>query len=387
MYAKISANQPTLVLSDINSQPALRFAGTQRLSNATVGLTGLDQDSTIITVARTTSPSSQGYSVYLGTDNGTAGANRAVGYSGGGEWFDTTGSVSGGAAPSAGTFVVEETTLEPTVSNVTFYQNRLQTSAQSLTGATGLSSGIALGAASDGSSPWQGDIAEVLVYDHQLWPSELQQVQTYLIDRYGLPGNVAAPSMSPAAGNYSSTQSVTISTTLTTGTIRYTIDGTTPSDSSPTYSAAISVSASALVQAAVFNSNGQRESQMAGSQFYINDIGDTGLAAAPTGLTVTTVSGKEVDLTWTDASFLNYSQIFVYRSTNGGAYQLISVLDPSATSLNDTTVSGGNSYNYEIGTTNQSGTSLTSASSTAGPSFPAPVTISVTTPSGAVSLP
>jgi hypothetical protein len=84
---------------------------------------------------------------------------------------------------SVGTFVAEETTLDPTVSNVTFYQNGLQTSAQTLTGVTSLSSGIALGAASDGSSPWQGDIAEVLVYDHQLSPSELQQVQTYLIDQ------------------------------------------------------------------------------------------------------------------------------------------------------------------------------------------------------------
>jgi hypothetical protein len=288
---------------------------------------------------------------------------------------------------SVGTFVAEETTLDPTVSNVTFYQNGLQTSAQTLTGVTSLSSGIALGAASDGSSPWQGDIAEVLVYDHQLSPSELQQVQTYLIDRYGLPGNAAAPTISPAAGNYSSTQSVTISTTLTSGTIHYTIDGTTPNGGSPTYSAAIAVTASALVQAAVFNSSGQRESQMASSQFYINDTGDTGLAAAPTGLTVTTISGKEVDLAWTDASFLNYSQIYVYRSTNGGAYQLISVLDASATSFNDTTVTGGNTYTYEIGTTNQSGTSLTLASSTADPSFPAPVTISVTTPAGAVSLP
>jgi hypothetical protein len=382
-----SANQPTLVSSDVNSQPALRFAGSQWLSNATVGLTGLDQDSTIITVAMTTTPSAQGYSVYLGTNSGTAGANRAVGYSGGGEWFDTTGSVSGGAAPTAGTFVAEETTLDPTVSNVTFYQNGLQTSAQTLTGVTSLSSGIALGAASDGSSPWQGDIAEVLVYDHQLSPTELQQVQTYLIDRYGLAGNAAAPTISPAAGNYSSTQSVTISTTLTSGTIHYTIDGTTPNAGSPTYSSAISVSASALVQAAVFNASGQRESQMASSQFYINDTGDTGLAGAPTGLTVTTISGKEVDLAWTDASFLNYSQIYVYRSTNGGAYQLISVLDPSATSFNDTTVTGGNTYTYEIGTTNQSGTSLTSASSSVNPTYPTPVTISVTTPSGAIALP
>lgn len=62
------------------------------------------------------------------------------------------------------------------------------------------------------------------------------------------PSKVATPTFSPAAGSYSSTQSVTISST-TGATIYYTTDGTTPSTSSSVYSSAISVSESMTIKA------------------------------------------------------------------------------------------------------------------------------------------
>ena len=53
----------------------------------------------------------------------------------------------------------------------------------------------------------------------------------------------AAPTFNPAAGSYGSAQSVTISTTTGGATIRYTTDGSTPSETAGTvYSSAVNIS-------------------------------------------------------------------------------------------------------------------------------------------------
>jgi Chitobiase/beta-hexosaminidase C-terminal domain/Fibronectin type III domain len=213
----------------------------------------------------------------------------------------------------------------------------------------------------------------------------LQQVGVYLANKYGLPTNLA-PVISPAAGFYSSAQTISISSGLSTGTIHYTIDGTDPTAASPTYTGSFSLSGSALVSAAVFI-NGNLASPVASSQFYINDTGNTGLPPAPTGLSVSAVSDSEIDLSWSLASLQTYSQVYVYRSTNGGAYELVGVLSSNATSFADTNVTPGNSYTYEVGTLNQAGVSATSASSSVSPTAVPTLTITVTTPSGAVPLP
>jgi hypothetical protein len=380
-----TANQPTLVASDINGLPALRFNGTQWLAAPGTLAPGLNQDMTIITVGMTTNPDAQTYSIYLGQNNGTQGVNRAVGYYGS-ELLDTAGSSCvGGQAPLAGTFVAETATLDSTLTNVTFYQNGLQTATGSLSGVQNLSAGITLGAAGGGSNGWQGDIAEVLVYDHKLSPTELQQVGVYLADKYGLYAN-EAPVVSPAGGSFSSTQTVTITSGLTIGSLHYTLDGTEPTASSPTYTTAISLGSSALVSAAVFI-DGNLASPVATAQFYINDPDETGLPPAPTGLTVTSVSGNQIDLGWSLATLQTYGQVYVYRSTNGGAYQLIAVLSATSTAFDDRSVTAGDSYTYEIGTGNQAGISTTSASSSESPTTPTPLSIIVTTPSGAVPLP
>jgi len=59
----------------------------------------------------------------------------------------------------------------------------------------------------------------------------------------------AAPSFSPAAGSYSSTQNVTLSDTTSGAVIYYTTDGSTPSASSAVYKAAIPVSGNMTIKA------------------------------------------------------------------------------------------------------------------------------------------
>jgi hypothetical protein len=60
----------------------------------------------------------------------------------------------------------------------------------------------------------------------------------------GIPQATAAtPTFSPAAGTYSTAQTVKITDTTTGATIYYTVNGTTPTTSSTKYTAAITVSA------------------------------------------------------------------------------------------------------------------------------------------------
>ena len=61
---------------------------------------------------------------------------------------------------------------------------------------------------------------------------------------------VATPAFSPPAGTYTSTQSVTISTTTSGASIRYTADGSTPSSTVGTlYSSPVSISTSTTLKA------------------------------------------------------------------------------------------------------------------------------------------
>lgn len=79
---------------------------------------------------------------------------------------------------------------------------------------------------------------------------------------------VAAPRFNPAGGQYSSRQSVSISTTTSGATIRYTTNGSDPTASSPAYTSALSVSATTTVKARAFRA-GQADSPVASATYTI----------------------------------------------------------------------------------------------------------------------
>jgi hypothetical protein len=123
-------------------------------------------------------------------------------------------------------------------------------------------------------------------------------------------------------------------------------------------------------------------------QYYVNDSGKTGLSSPPTGLTVTPASSTQLNLSWTlPTGQVTYDAIDVYRSTNGGAYELIAVLPPGTTTFSDTNVVSGNTYSYNVGTYNPNGNDPTANSTAVSPTTPSTFTITVTTPAGAINLP
>jgi Listeria-Bacteroides repeat domain (List_Bact_rpt). len=65
----------------------------------------------------------------------------------------------------------------------------------------------------------------------------------------GLPSSVATPTFSPAAGNYIGAQNITIACQTTGAAIYYTLDGTTPTESSTLYSGAINITSNTTIKA------------------------------------------------------------------------------------------------------------------------------------------
>ena len=63
------------------------------------------------------------------------------------------------------------------------------------------------------------------------------------------PDKVATPTFAPAAGTYSPSVDVSLSCTTSGATIRYTLDGSTPTESSPTYSTPIHITSTTTIKA------------------------------------------------------------------------------------------------------------------------------------------
>jgi hypothetical protein len=124
----------------------------------------------------------------------------------------------------------------------------------------------------------QGEIAEVLVFNRSLSQTEVAQLSLYFGERYSMPVQTSAPTITPAGGTFGSTQVVTISELPNLET-RYTINGLEPVETSPVYSTSLSLTQSTLVKAAYFH-DGVRVSAIATAQFYIDDTDEDGMSDA-----------------------------------------------------------------------------------------------------------
>lgn len=103
---------------------------------------------------------------------------------------------------------------------------------------------------------------------------------------------VETPTFSPAAGTYTSAQSVTINCATSGATIYYTTDGSTPTTSSATYSGVISVSSTTTIKAIAVK-NDMTDSEVATATYTI----ETGSSGGGDGLTyekVTSISSSDV---------------------------------------------------------------------------------------------
>ena len=90
---------------------------------------------------------------------------------------------------------------------------------------------------------------------------------------------IATPTFSPAAGTYTETQSVTISCETENSTIYYTIDGSTPDNTSTQYNGAITVSGTTTINAIAYV--GTDASSVASATYTIVNLEHAGTEADP----------------------------------------------------------------------------------------------------------
>ena len=107
-------------------------------------------------------------------------------------------------------------------------------------------------AGSASTSPWRGDLAELIVYDRALGADEVKQIEDYLLWKYGIGGQVTSPKIEPAGGLFDASQEVRISTQTPGAQIHYTVDGTEPTPVSPVYVDPLQLTSTTTVKAKAF---------------------------------------------------------------------------------------------------------------------------------------
>jgi len=136
----------------------------------------------------------------------------------------------------------------------------------------------------------------------------------------------ATPTFSPAAGTYSSAQTVTISDGTSGATIYYTTNGTTPTTSSTVYSSAITVSATETLEA-IATASGYTQSAVGSAAYTI-----TGTVATPTFSPVAGTYGPAQTVTISDGT----SGATIYYTTNGTTPTTSSTVYSSAITVSST---------------------------------------------------
>lgn len=160
---------------------------------------------------------------------------------------------------------------------------------------------------------------------------------------YTIQSQAAAPTFSPVGGTYASTQTVSISTTTPGASIYYTLDGSTPTTSSPLYSSALSISASTTVKA-IAAASGFSASTVSTAVYTINPTGpgsiNFGSGFAAGGMVFngsTALNGTRVRVTdggGTEAGSAWYSsQVSVASFTNDFSFQITPGTSPTADGL------------------------------------------------------
>jgi hypothetical protein len=193
----------------------------------------------------------------------------------------------------------------------------------------------------------------------------------------------ATPTFSPAAGTYTSTQSVAISSTTPSSTIHYTTDGSMPTTSSPVFSGPITVASTETLKAIAVG-NGSSNSAVATAAFTINLAQAAAPAFSPAAGAYTSAQTVTISSSTPSAT--------IYYTTNGSTPSASSAVysGPIAVSASETIkaiATAGSLSNSAVAT---AAYSINSISQVATPAFtPAPgtytsaqtVTISSSTPS------
>ena len=181
----VAGSKPTLqnAAGDLlNGQPVVRIdAVDDYLQGAFTTGGAMAQPYTIFVVAQTSATGAANHYLFDGDD----GVNRAVifndGAFGGGDFSFYAGVVQHGGAEDANWHIW--TAFFNGATSSLWNGGVVEVAADP--GANGMD-GITVGAKNDGTSPWDGDITEIIIYDLNLSDADKNQVGQYLAARYSL---------------------------------------------------------------------------------------------------------------------------------------------------------------------------------------------------------
>ncbi len=216
--------------------------------------------------------------------------------------------------------------------------------------------GIYLGNGSSGSNNFNGNIAEILVYNSPLTQAEISSIEAYLCNKYNLANtNIVfnQPTFSNKSAVYTTSQTVTISQSGNPpGTqIHYTTDGTSPTNASPIYTSPITVNSTTIIQAIASMSFG---ASSVASNYICIDPSTTGLPQANLNLWLradfgVTQSSNNVS-GWQDLSGNNFN-FNQFTASYQPTYVASDINNKPAVSFNNSQIllGGNNNNDYSNG--------------------------------------
>ena len=152
------------------------------------------------------------------------------------------------------------------------------------------------------------------------FPTLSSENANYYADVCFIGNIVAAPTFNPTAGTYSAAQSVTISTTTSGATIRYTTNGITPSETVGTlYSSAVSITANNTTLQAIAYESGMFDSMITSGVYFMQCATPTfnpvaGFYGSPQSVSISTTTGGATIRYTTDGTTPTETTGTVYSS-------------------------------------------------------------------------
>lgn len=250
-----SGNQPTLISNAVRGKPALNFNGSTKYMQFQNDIADFSQGFAAFVVSKpTTLATNKTFFDFASASN----TNNFAHFEDGGSGTSASAQTKNGSTPS--TLTATNIFTAGQYKLVSVMQNGAGSGSISANGDTPTSNTLAnaqalirtnnvLGASSALSNFLSGDVAEILIYGKALTAGQNRQVEAYLRQKYQLSTLVpTAPIISVATGTLVQPIQVAI-TAQAASTIHYTLDGSTPTTSSPVYSSPIRINYSQTLKA------------------------------------------------------------------------------------------------------------------------------------------